>query len=327
MERPNSSLTLRLQLVLAFAAVYVIWGSTYLAIRIGIETLPPFLMAGVRFLLAGGLLYGWALLRKAPWPDRRAWGAATIIGTLLLVGGNGGVTWAEQRVPSGLAALLIATEPLWIVLLDWLRPSGTRPTRAQIGGIALGFGGVLVLLRPAGGLTTDRVDLVGTGVILLAAVSWAIGSLYARGAALPASGAQASGMQMLAGGTILTALSLGTGELDTFDRGQVSVPSLIAFGYLVFFGSIIAFSAYAWLVKYTTPTQAATYAYVNPAVAVLLGWAVAHEPVHAWTLVATVVIISSVVLITIARPTSKGQQSTIDGERARPSAASQSEHG
>ncbi len=287
----------RMRLIAAFAAVYIIWGSTYLGIRVAIETLPPFLMAGSRFLVAGALLYGWSMMQGAPRPDRRAWITATIIGALLLLGGNGAVTWAEQRVASSVAALLIATEPLWIMLLDWLRPRGTRPTIRTLFAIMLGFGGVAILVNPAQGLVSG-VDFVGVIVVLLAALSWAIGSLYVRQAKLPSSGTQASGMQMLAGGALLGVVSLMSGEITTFEPGEVSLRSFLAFGYLVVFGSLIAFSAYGWLVKHTTPTWAATYAYVNPMVAVLLGWGLAGEVITAYTLLATVTITASVVVVT-----------------------------
>lgn len=289
----------RVKLVAAFAAVYIIWGSTYLGIRIAIETLPPFLMASARFLIAGALLYGWSRAQGAPAPSGRAWLTATIIGGLLLLGGNGAVTWAEQHVPSSMAALLIATEPLFIMLLDWLRPRGTRPTVRTWMAIILGFGGVAILVNPAQGLGSG-VDLLGAMLVLLAALSWAIGSLYARRASLPASGAQASGMQMLAGGMLLGVVSLMSGEITTFNASDVSLRSFFAFGYLVVFGSLIAFSAYGWLIKHTTPTWAATYAYVNPMVAVLLGWALANEIVTGYTLLATVTITASVVLVTSA---------------------------
>jgi drug/metabolite transporter (DMT)-like permease len=236
-------------------------------------------------------------MQGAPRPDRRGWITAAIIGALLLLGGNGAVTWAEQRVTSSVAALLIATEPLWIMLLDWLRPQGTRPTIRTIIAIMLGFGGVAILVNPAQGIVSG-VDAVGVTLILLAALSWAVGSLYARRAHLPASGAQASGMQMLAGGGLLGLMSLMSGEMTTFDVNAVSLRSLFAFGYLVVFGSLIAFSAYGWLVKNTTPTWAATYAYVNPMVAVLLGWGLANEVITAYTLLATVTITASVVLVT-----------------------------
>lgn len=289
-------------LLIAFASVYVIWGSTYLGIRFAVETLPPFTMAGARFLLAGALLYGWASLRGAPRPDRRAWTAAAVVGGLLLLGGNGLVTWAEQRgLLSGVAALLVATEPLWIVILNWLRPRGASSTRGSVGGVVLGFAGVALLLGPSAFSQAESVQLLGAGAVILAALTWAVGSLYAIGAPLPASGAQAAGMQMLAGGALLSATGLATGEWGRLDPGAVSLSSALAFGYLTIFGSIVAFSAYGWLLKNTTPTRASTYAYVNPVVAVFLGWALKDEKVTTYTLLATVTIVGAVAWITVSQ--------------------------
>ncbi len=290
-----------LKLVAAFGAVYIIWGSTYLGIRFAIETLPPFLMSGVRFLIAGGLLYGWVLLRGAPRPGRRAWLAAGTVGALLLLGGNGAVTWAEQTVPSGLAALLIATEPLWITLLDWARPGGTRPGPRAAGGLALGFVGVALLVGPVALGDAGGVDPVGAVVVVLAALSWAAGSLYALYAPLPSWGLQATGMQMLAGGALLTGAGLLSGEWGEVDLAGVSLRSALAFLYLLFFGSLVAFSAYAWLIKVAPPSRVATYAYVNPVVAVFLGWALAGESVTLRTVVAAAIIVTAVALITTYR--------------------------
>jgi len=297
-------LPFRLALLAAFAAVYVIWGSTYLAIRVAVETLPPFLMSGTRFLLAGAMLYGWAA-RGAARPGTRAWLAAALLGALLLLGGNGGVTWAEQTVTSGMAALLVASEPLWIVLLDWLRPGGRRPGLTPVLGVALGFGGVALLLGPGALSGVAGVNL-GAIVIILAASSWAVGSLYARQAPLPTNGPQSSGMQMLAGGVLLTVAGLGSGELQRLSASSLSPRGLLALAYLVVFGSIVAFSAYAWLVKHTTAARASTYAYVNPVVAVLLGWALLGEPITGRTLVAAAIIVGSVALITRAQREAHG---------------------
>ena len=292
----------RAALVAAFAAIYIIWGSTYLGIRFAVETLPPFLMAGARFLIAGGLLYGWSWMRGASRPTRRTWISAAIIGALLLLGGNGLVTWAEQTVPSGIAALLIASEPLWVVLLNWLRPKGRRPSLLNALGVLAGFGGVALLMGPGTITGVDAINPWGAAAILLAAGSWAAGSLYARSAPRPESGAQMSGMQMLAGGVFLLLVAIVSGEWTRFSLESVSLRSALAFGYLTVFGSLVAFSAYAWLVKHTTATRASTYAYVNPVVAVLLGWALAGEAVSARTLVAGAVIVGAVVLISVSQP-------------------------
>jgi drug/metabolite transporter (DMT)-like permease len=265
----------RTTLVAAFAAVYVIWGSTYLAIRFAIETLPPFLMAGVRFVIAGGILY--AVARAL------------------------GVVWAEQTVPSGLTALIVAIVPLWMVLLDWLRGTGSRPGLGVAVGLLLGFVGVGVLVGPGGLGGGERIDPIGAGVVVLASLLWAIGSLYSRRAELPASQALATGMEMFAGGVLLLALATATGELGRFDPSAVSARSLWALGYLIVFGAIVAFSAYVWLLQKTTPARAATYAYVNPVVAVVLGWALASEPLSPRILLAGAMIVAAVVLI-VGRP-------------------------
>ncbi len=312
----------RAALLAAYAALYVIWGSTYLAIRYGIATLPPFGMAGVRFVLAGALLYGWARLRGAPRPTGRQWGGAAVVGALLLLVGNGGVTWAERSVPSGVAALLIASEPLWIVLLGWWRPGaaarGPRPGGWTALGLALGLVGVGALVVPGaadalrqgaaagaapGGHAPARVDLVGAAVVLLGALSWAAGSLWSASAAgksrLPASAPLATGMQMLVGGALLLGASVAAGEPAAFRPGAVSAASLVALAYLAVFGSIVAFSAYVWLLGVEPPARVATYAFVNPVVAVLLGWAVAGEALTGRVLAAAAVIVAGVVLLTL----------------------------
>jgi drug/metabolite transporter (DMT)-like permease len=295
-DRPTSPT--RARLMTAFAAVYLVWGSTYLAIRFAVETMPPFLMAGSRFLLAGACMTAWALWRGAPRPTRSMWRAAGIIGALLLVGGNGGVVWAEQHVPSGITALLVATVPLWMVLLDWLRPGGRRPTLAVIVGVAVGLGGLALLVDPRAG--TGQANPAAAGVLVVAALSWAIGSIYSKSASRPASPILGTGMQMLAGGALLTVLGLVAGEGPRFHPDTISTRSLLAWAYLVTMGSFVGFTAYVWLLRVTAPAKAATYAYVNPVVAVFLGWALADEPLTARTLVAAAIIVGAVALITTA---------------------------
>ena len=290
----------RLRIVLAFAAVYVIWGSTYLAIRVAIETLPPHTMAGARFALAGILLYAWARRRGAPRPDAGHWVQATIVGGFLLLGGNGGVVWAEQRVPSGMAALLIATVPLWMVLLEWWR-GGARPSRGVALGLGLGIAGVGLLVSSRGMASGQRVDPLGATVLILAALSWAFGSLYSRGARLPKSPLLATAMEMLMGGVLLLAAGPLRGEWAHFDAHLVSTPSLVALAYLLCFGSLLGFTAYIWLLHHTTAARAATYAFVNPLVAVILGWALAGEALEARTLLAAGIIVGAVCIIVTAR--------------------------
>jgi drug/metabolite transporter (DMT)-like permease len=285
----------------AFGVVYVVWGSTYLAIRFAIETLPPFLMAGGRFLVAGGLMALWAWRRKAARSTPRQVRAAVVVGLLLLLGGNGGVVWAEQHIDSGLAALLVATVPLWVVglesVLRWRRRPGL-PLLAGIGGGLLGIG---LLVGPAELAGAQRVDVLGAGALVLASLLWSAGSLYASRARLPPSPRRATAWEMLAGGAGLTVLGVATGELGRLDPAAVSTTSLLAVLYLIVFGSLLAFSAYVWLLRVVPTSKVATYAYVNPVVALLLGWAMAGEELTARTLLAAAVILASVVLIVTYR--------------------------
>jgi drug/metabolite transporter (DMT)-like permease len=292
----------RWHVVAALAAVYVVWGSTYLAIHFAIETLPPFLMGGVRFFVAGGALYAWARLRGAPRPTRRHWASAAVVGGLLLLGGNGGVAWAEQLIPSGTAALLVSTVPLWMALLDWLRPGGIRPRLAVICGLVLGFVGVAVLVGP-GALRAGagHVAPLGAAVVLVAAFCWATGSIYSRTANMPASPLLSTGLEMLAGGAMMVVAGLALGEGAQFNLAHISARSGLALGYLIVFGSLVAFTAYIWLLRSTTTAVASTYAYVNPVVAVFLGWAFASEPLTARTLVAAAIIVAGVLVITTAQ--------------------------
>lgn len=284
----------------AFAAVYLIWGSTYLAIRFAIETLPPFLMAGVRFIIAGGVLYLFARARGLARPTARQWRSAAVIGGLLLLGGNGGVVWSEQYVASGLVALLVATEPLWVALLDWARPGGSRPSRPTALGMVVGFVGVAVLVGPEGA-TAGGIPWFPALVVLLAAGSWALGSLYSLRAPLPASPVVATGAEMLTGGVLLLLFGLLRGEAAAFDPAAVSLRSLLAVGYLTVFGSLVAFSAYVWLLRVASPARASTYAFVNPVVAVFLGWLLAAEPLTPRVGVAAALVVAAVVLVTAGK--------------------------
>lgn len=289
------------RVLLAFAAIYVFWGSTYLAILYAIETMPPFLMAGVRFVVAGAILYAWSWLRGTPRPERVHWRSATVVGGLLLLGGNGSVVWAEQRVASGLAALLVATVPVWMVLLDWLRPGGVRPGPRVVAGIVVGLLGLAVLVGPDQLMGAGRVDGLGALVLVLGSVCWATGSLYARSAKVPASPIQAIAIEMLAGGALLLLAGVIVGEPARLDLGAVSVRSLVALGYLIVFGSLIGFSAYIWLLNVSTPAKVSTYAYVNPVVAVLLGWGLAGEPLTPRMMAAAAIIVAGVAVITTRR--------------------------
>jgi len=286
----------RLKLLLAFASVYVIWGSTYLTIRWAIETIPPFTMAGVRYATAGAILVAAARWRGAAWPTATQWRSAAVVGVLLLTGGNGGVTWSELRVPSGLAALVVAAVPMWIVLMDWIRPSGVHPGRAAIMGIVLGLVGVGLLVNPAAS-DTARIDPVGTAALIVATVCWAAGSIYSRHAPV-AQPLMNAGANMLCGGAGLLTLGAIMREPQHFAWQAVSAKSLLSLAYLVVFGAVVGFTAYVWLLRHTTPARAATYAYVNPVVAVFLGWLLANEPITPRVLAAAAVIIAAVVTIT-----------------------------
>lgn len=285
------------KLVAAFAAVYLVWGSTYLAIRVAIESLPPLTMAGARFLLAGGALYAFMRLRGEPAPEWRHWRAAALIGALLLLLGNGGVVLAERTVPSGVVALLVAMVPLWMVLLEWLRPGGVRPLGRTVVGLLVGFGGMVLLVGPSG-LGGARVDPLGVALVTVGSLSWAAGSIYTRGAALPKSALLSTGMQMAFGGLWLAIAGAAAGEWATLDASAFTGRSIAAWAYLVVFGSLVGFTAYVWLLGRTTAARVSTYAYVNPVVAVLLGWAVMGEPLSARVLGAAAVIIAAVAVIT-----------------------------
>lgn len=289
----------------ALIAVYVVWGSTYLAIRFAVESLPPFSMAGVRFVLAGAALYAWRRARGDAAPSRREWRAAAIVGLLLLVGGNGGVVWAEQRVASGVVALLATTVPLWMVLIDTLRPGGRRPGWRAVVGVTLGFAGVVVLIRPTSLPSVGHgrdVDLVGAAVVMFGMFLWSVGSLYGRSAPLPSSPLLATGMEMLVGGAGLLLLGGLTGEWDRLDPAAFSARSLWAWAYLIVCGSWVGFTAYTWLLRVAPTPLVSTYAYVNPLVAILLGHLLAGESLTPRVLIAAAVIVGSVAWITTIQP-------------------------
>jgi drug/metabolite transporter (DMT)-like permease len=290
---------LGLQIGAAFLAVYLIWGSTYFAIRVAIQTMPPLLMAGARFLVAGALVFGWLLLRGAERPKLVHWRSALVLGGLLLFAGNGGVTWAEQYIPSGLAALIVAMVPIYVALLDWIRPGGVRPTALRIAGLVIGFVGVTLLIGPlaTGGFS---IALFAACVPLIGSLCWAAGSLYSRSAKLPANPLVGTGMEMLVGGVLLTAVGLAFGEGGQIHPERFALQSILAFGFLVFFGSIVAFTSYIWLLGKVSAGRVSTYAYVNPVVAVFLGWAFVSEPVTARTLIAAAIILLAVMIITLS---------------------------
>jgi len=290
------SKNLRIKIVIGFTAIYLIWGSTYLAIRLGVETIPPFLLAGTRFLTGGFLLYGFMRLRGVEHPSPSHWLPASIIGLLMAAGGTGLVTWAETMVPSGLTALLIAMVPMWIVLADWSSPRRTRPTPLVIVGLFLGFAGITLLINPTDIGGPGEINKVGALVIVIATISCAIGSIYSRHAHQPRSKVLAVGMQMITGGAGLMLASVLSGETATFDLHAVSLVSWLSLGYLAFIGSI-AYVTYLWLLSVTNAAKAATYAFVNPVIALALGSLVAGETMNSWTLACAVMVIIAVILI------------------------------
>jgi len=299
----------RAQILAAFASIYLIWGSTYLAIRYADETIPPFIMGGARFVVSGALLYVWARWRGASRPTRTHWRNAIIAGAFLLVGGNGAVVWAEQVVPSGMTALLVSILPFWLVIIEWVRPPRRRPHGAVLTGLILGFIGIAVLVGPEDLGGHGDIRPIGALVLILGSLSWAIGSFYSRDADLPESGLLTTGMEMLGGGTLLLIVGAATGEFSRFDVHQISRASAAGLLYLITFGSLLGFTSYIWLLDKVSPARLGTYAYVNPVVAVVLGWAIAGERFSIRTVVAATIVICAVALITTAR-TSGSQASS-----------------
>lgn len=290
-------LGLRWKIALAFFSVYVFWGMTYLAMRVAVEDIPPHLMAGVRFVLAGLLLYAWARRRGDSAPTLQHWRSATVIGGFLLLGGNASVAWAEQRVPSGLAAVLIAVAPIWMVGLEWAR-GAPRPKKHVVAGLVLGLVGVGLLVSSRHS-TGTAVDPLGAVILVLASASWAWGSVLSKTAALPESPFLATSMEMIAGGVLLLLTAALAGQFGDFHPASVSAAAAVSWVYLVVFGSLVGFTAYIWLLGVTSIAKAGTYAYVNPVVAVLLGWAILHEPVSLRMLIAAGVILVGVAVVNV----------------------------
>lgn len=298
MSSPSSPSPSRAALVLAFTAIYLIWGSTYLGIRVAVESMPPFLMAAARFLIAGAILFTFLKLRGAAWPTAYQWRVNAVIGTFLLLGGNGAVVWAEQYVPSGLTALLIGVGPLFIVLTEWAWSGGTRPGAHTMAALFLGFLGVTWLAAPWENPAHGGLHLGGVAAILLGCVSWGIGSIYSRHAKHGADPLLASSLQMLGGGTALFVAALLHGDFGALHLSAITPRAWGAFAYLIGMGSLVGFSTFVWLMKHSTPARVSTYAYVNPLVAVFLGWLLLDEPIGPRTLVASAIIIAAVVIIT-----------------------------
>lgn len=286
-----------IRLLLAFATIYLVWGSTYLAIRTSLESFPPFLLMGIRSVVAGAALYLWARQTGAPAPTRQQWRGAAVCGTLLFLIGHGGLAWGQQRLDSGMASLLATTQPLWIVLLSWKLEDDARPGVRVVAGLLGGVLGLALLLMPGKSGGNGGVHLLSTVAILAGALSWAAGSLYSRSAGLPRSVGLSAGMQLLAGGAGLLLVSLATGEAGTVAGATLTLRSVAALVYLIVFGSVLTFSAYVWLLRVVSPTRVATHTFVNPVIAVLLGWAVLGEPLAAATVAAAALIVLSVALV------------------------------
>lgn len=279
----------------AFAAVYIIWGSTYLSIKVALDWLPPYVMAAVRFVIAGGIMYICLATSKGfdP-PTFRQWLFALVVGGLLIVGGNGGVIMAEQTISSGTVSLLAAATPIWMALLNWIRPGGRAPGPLVGIGLLAGIAGVGILVGP-GALSNSHGDCTGIACVLVGSLCWAIGSILSKDLDLPKNIFVVTAMEMLCGGLLCCIVAIARGELTQVRT--VSLSSAAAVAFLIVFGSIIAFSAYVWLLRVADPTKVGTYAYVNPVIALLLGWFFAHEPVAANTLIAAGVIVASVAAI------------------------------
>lgn len=291
---------------LALIALYVAWGSTYLAIRFAVESIPPFFMAGTRFLIAGLIVYTWRRLAGDPAPTLAQWRSSAVIGLFLLLGGNGLITWAEQHVPSGIAALLAAAVPLWIVVVEAVKPNGKRPNWQTSAGVLIGLAGIAILADPLKA-SGEKVsfDLIGVLALMVASLLWAIGSVYSKSAELPKSALLGTGMEMLAGSAGLFLAGLASGETSRLNLAAITPTSLMGMGYLVVVGSLVGFVSYTWLLRNAPTTMVMTYAYVNPLVAVFLGSLVVQEALTPQVLVAAPLILSALALINMSRAKEK----------------------
>jgi drug/metabolite transporter (DMT)-like permease len=287
------------RVIAAFIAVYLIWGSTYLGIRFAIETIPPFTLSAARFGLAGLIMFVIAKARGAERVTLPQFRTAAIVGSLLMLA-NSLVGVAEKRIPSGIAALLVAMTPLFMVLLEWVRPAGRRPTWLVGLGLFLGLAGVATLVGPSSFGGGSGIDLVGAGTVIFGSLAWSTGSIYSRYAPRPTSGLMMAAIQMFVGGVFVGLIGLARGELTTFHLTSISTRSFIAWAYLLVFGSLIAFTAFVYLLRVSTPARVATYAYVNPVVAVILGWLLGGESISGRMLVAAAIIVAGVAIITAA---------------------------
>jgi drug/metabolite transporter (DMT)-like permease len=300
----NTQQPSRLAYYSAYAALYLIWGSTYLAIGFTVETIPPFFSGSMRFFLAGGILMAWCLLREQERPTFRGFIAAFKVAAVMLLGGYGCVVWAQQTVPSSVAALIISIEPLWFVIFDWLFFKSRKPTAAETLGVILGFGGTVFLVLDQAGysLSLSGTHTVGMLIVLVATVNWSMGALYSRRAPVAKSSLLSTAMQMSAGGILLLAASFLAGEPARISLDAISPKSVAALAYLVLFGSLMGFTAFIWLLKVDRASRVITHTFVNPLVAIFLGWSIGGETISGPMLAAATVIIFSVILITRSHP-------------------------
>lgn len=287
-----------IKLIIAFGLVYIIWGSTYLGIRIAIDSIPPFIMAGARHVVAGIILFGISRIKDKDKITLKHIKSNGIVGALLLLIGNGGVVWAEKIVPSGLTALLVSIVPIWILIINRFFLKKTFPSLKQYLGVFLGFIGLLLLISPTEFLKADSIDPIGTLILMGATIAWSIGSVYTQSAEMPSSKITAISLQMLIGGLLLVITSILFGEYKTIDFIAITIESWLSLIYLIIFGSLIAYSAYIWLLHTAGPSLTSTYAFVNPVVAVFLGWLILNEPMNLRVIVSSLVIITAVVIIT-----------------------------
>ena len=300
-------------MIAAFAAVYLIWGSTYLAIKYAIVSIPTFLLGGIRFTIAGVLMLLWG--RISPNYERPKlvhWRTSAIVGFLLLTIGNGGVVIAEHHISSGMTALMVATLPFWVILIGWVFMKTGRPEIRVMAGLAVGFIGVMLLISGgnSAGDSTAGGTAIGFIAVTVSTVGWAVGSLYGIKAPSVRSPIVAAGMQMLCGGAFMLIVGTAMGEWSAFDIAAVTTESWLALAYLIFFGAIVAYTAYSWLVKNVSPTALSTYAYVNPAIAVILGWAVAGENLSGTMLLGAAIVVGSIALTTIKKRKKRGRPKT-----------------
>jgi drug/metabolite transporter (DMT)-like permease len=286
------------KVLLAFAIIYFVWGSTFLAIRVGVREVPPFLLAGMRFLVAGIGLYGWMRARGTPSPSAREWGAASFLAVLIFVLDYGLLFWAERRVPSGIAAVMMATIPVFMALAEIVFLRTQRLTLRLGVALLVGIGGVAILVGRSMSMGEAPIDTAGACALIVAAISWSVAASLSRRIPLPAAKAMSSGAQMLAGGVLLTLTAALLGEFRGFHAQAVSLGAWLALAYLIVAGSIVGFTAYVWLIHHESPTKVGTYAYVNPVVAVLVGYFLGGEAIGPRTIVGTLLVLVSVVVIT-----------------------------